>query len=217
MTPAEISRRYQTIMWSLIVLYGAFLLYQNSLLGTLYKSDSPMYQGCLSTTHILAVISIIVSIIGSLGKIGYGPGQDRNAEVFARTALPSVVSAVLVLDGLIISLSGGATDSPFTHFLVATCAISLIFAEKSRTRYLIFSVTVAAYLLTMWTFFPEVSRPVPTNAAEVLAEVQGRTPFKGRTAWAHFVCFFVSVLLASLAAWTLRLPPAESAKQGSQG
>lgn len=200
MSQAEVSLRYQTLMWSLLVMAAATVGYSGTPLLTQYQNDSAMYGACITVIIVLFFLSIGVGLAGSLGHIGYGVTRGTDAVPFARKALPGVVSTVLILDGLLISISGGATHSPFTHFLGATCAITLIFAEKDLT------VTGIVYIATMWLYFPEGTLPVPRDDAERTVRLQNAIIVGRYANGAHFVCFAISVVMAAFAAWRLQLP-----------
>jgi hypothetical protein len=203
MTSEEVRSRFQTLAISLLVLGVSFAIFQNSTLGEFYKWPISGYFSKLEVvTWVLLVASAVVSFFGAIGKFQYGTLPAGDADSFARRMLPAVVSAVLVLDGLIIILSGGATHSCFVHFLGATCGISLIFAERFRPRMIILGVTFATYAITMQYYWPEAPQP----QLDRVAELQRAIMLERSTAEAHLLTFAISVGLAALAAWSLQLP-----------
>ena len=64
--------------------------------------------------------------------------------------LPFSTICYVVGLGLIIICSGGAQNSEFSHFLVATSTLSIVFARKTRTRIAILIFTVSLYVLSSY-------------------------------------------------------------------
>jgi hypothetical protein len=175
-----LARRYKTILVSVIFIGGTWFL---------YLPDAPLPTAATITSpdviHFAPwVISGALLLLGGVaifgaGSVSFGERDIAVSNNIRHKLLPTVTIFFMIILGAMISASGGAVNSGFSHYLGATSSVALILAERFRNRIIILGATCSIYWATsVWIF-------------------GGGTAMPGFNRW----CFVVSVILAAIAGW----------------
>lgn len=125
------------------------------------------------------------------GYIGFGERKKPIPLYWRAKLLPWIAGFVIGTVGAMIWISGGAVNSSFSHFLGVICSLSIVLARETKPRVIIGGVSIIVYLLNSLTSFTLLSfLPLPDPLV--------LTPLK--LTLFHNFCFFISVVLALIAA-----------------
>lgn len=103
-----------------------------------------------------AVVLSFVVLVGALALQGgslFGITISVS-HTWRRRLLPGTVVIVIGLLAVLCALSGGATTSPFAHYLTAIGSLSIIYARAIKTRVFVAGSTVLAFGVSATKYFP---------------------------------------------------------------
>jgi hypothetical protein len=189
---------YSTLAISIFLLLVLYIFFYTSPLPRLYRTTAqPLYDLISTSIFFLLALALGAAIIGNFEDNPFVGFTGAPLSASGRRKLLSVITIVLLaIEGLMISISGGAVNSCYSHLLGATSSIALIFSQKVRVRFallvstcVIFGVTATRY--ASWPPFHLTGSP-ETGGIQTAA-----TAF-------NVVCFVVAIAFAALAAWRLR-------------
>jgi len=183
-----LERRYTTIG------VGTFIVLVIWCIFGVVSKPTPENLSWLVGIAVFLIIQCVAAFTLSAGYLGFAYWKKSITNEWRRKLLPWSAGFVIGTLGAMIWVSGGAINSSFSHFLGVICSLAIVLASKSKPRLIIGLVAFGVYVFTSFTsnalLHPYLPEPITL------------TPLK--TILLHNFCFFISLVLALIAA-----PPEE--------
>jgi len=118
------------------------------------EKPHPWFWVGVASVSLLLVFEAAIADKLSLDKQALGRFRQWNLTLNARNKwLPGLTVAVIVTIAMMIFVSGGARFSNFTHFLVGTSTVAVVFASKEKTKISLMALSVTLFIVTRSFYF----------------------------------------------------------------
>jgi len=143
-----LARRYKTLLVSVVFVGCTWLLHLVlSPAATLSPAETRALQVGIWVISGVLVLLGVAAILGA-GLVSFG-SADIVVPIHIRfKALPGITVFFMIVLGGMMSASGGAVNSAFSHYLGATSSVALILAARRRNKLILLLATCLVYWLT---------------------------------------------------------------------